>query len=245
MRRRIARKCHAAATVNTHANGSINLPGTLAVTYSGGDTVVALNGGSFGTCTGPATGCHMGSVTPNWNGGTTNCGTCHGYPPSVGTSHLDANRTGYTNNDTTFLARPRPVRDLPRGRREHDLSDGSDRVRDTAGQDAGRGCLCRREHARRRQRADERGGRRECPLHREHRTTTRRPGPATTPAVTATASNSTRRPARQLVELREFGIGTCDGCHGGGTVGTSANNYWPDSSDAAISRTRRNGTRCT
>ena len=33
-----------------------------------------------------------------------NCGSCHGYPPSGGTSHLDANRTGYTNNDTTFLA---------------------------------------------------------------------------------------------------------------------------------------------
>ena len=46
----------------------------------------------------------MGSVTPNWNGGTTNCSTCHGYPPSVGTNHLDGNRTGYTNNDTTFFA---------------------------------------------------------------------------------------------------------------------------------------------
>ena len=45
----------------------------------------------------------MGSVTPNWNGGTTNCSSCHGYPPSTGTNHLDANRTGYTNTDTTFL----------------------------------------------------------------------------------------------------------------------------------------------
>ena len=30
--------------------------GTLTVTYSGGDTAVALNGGTFGTCIGPATG---------------------------------------------------------------------------------------------------------------------------------------------------------------------------------------------
>ena len=28
-------QCHAAATVSTHANGSVNLPGTLAVTYAG------------------------------------------------------------------------------------------------------------------------------------------------------------------------------------------------------------------
>ena len=121
--------CHAAATLNTHANGSINLPGTLAVVYSGGNTVVAAGGGTFGTCTGPATGCHMGSVTPNWSGGTTNCSSCHGYPPTAGTSHLDANRTGYTNNDTTFLAAHSQCSTLPRHLRQHDLSDGADRVR--------------------------------------------------------------------------------------------------------------------
>ena len=89
--------------MSTHANGTVNLPGTLAVTYAG--NVQVSVGGSFSTCTGPTTGCHMGSVTPNWNGGTTNCGTCHGYPPSTGTNHLDANRTGYAaNTDTSFVA---------------------------------------------------------------------------------------------------------------------------------------------
>ena len=37
-----------------------------------------------------------------------------------------------------------------------------------------------------------------------------------------------------LVELREFGAGTCDGCHGGGTGGANANNYWPDGSNGNL-----------
>ena len=98
--------CHTAATANTHTNGSVTFGGAYTFTYTAASTVVATNGGSFSSCStwNPATGCHLGAATPVWNGQlAAGCTGCHGYPPSSGTNHLDANRTGYANNDTTFM----------------------------------------------------------------------------------------------------------------------------------------------
>ena len=199
---------------------------------------VALNGGTFGTCVGPATGCHMGSVTPNWNGGTTNCSTCHGYPPSVGTNHLDANRTGYANTDTTFLAAHgqcatchgvagntiyptaptgfgTPLDKTPTGDAYvigtmH--GDGSVQMNGAGGANAP---------------YTENAGYNQTTWACDN-------AGCHSNAVKFNASTSSA-----LVELREFGAGTCDGCHGGGTVGANASNYWPDDSTANAENTAK------
>ena len=65
--------CHAAATLATHTNGTVNLV-NLASTYSGA-TVVAVNGGTFGTCA--AGSCHNATANIAWNAAPASCSQCH------------------------------------------------------------------------------------------------------------------------------------------------------------------------
>ena len=79
-----------------------------------------------------------GRDTPVWNGAlASGCTGCHGYPPSSGTNHLDANRTGFSNTDTHVPRGAQPVLALPRHRRERPVR-GADRVRDAGRQDRSR-----------------------------------------------------------------------------------------------------------
>ena len=77
--------CHAAATVGTHANGSVTFSGSFAYTPAGADAV-AVNGGTFGTC--GVNFCHNNgqsgaTAAYTWSTAIPNCTECHGNTSST------------------------------------------------------------------------------------------------------------------------------------------------------------------
>jgi predicted CxxxxCH...CXXCH cytochrome family protein len=70
--------CHAAASANTHADGTVTLGGSRGIVYgAAADVVVQANGGTFGSCS--AGSCHNATAGTNiaWNLTQTNCNQCH------------------------------------------------------------------------------------------------------------------------------------------------------------------------
>ena len=218
--------------MNTHTNGSVTFGGAYTFTYTAASTVVATNGGSFSSCStwNPATGCHLGAATPAWNGQlAAGCVGCHGYPPSTGTNHLDANRTGYANNDTTFMGAHgqcaichgvagdnvaygtppagfgTPVDKIAVGGDAYVIGtnhgDGSVQMNGVSAPDNSQ--------------------------NTRYNETTWACDSAGCHASTVKFNSA----GTNTVQLREFGKGGCDTCHGGGSVVGSNKNYWPDDSN--------------
>jgi predicted CxxxxCH...CXXCH cytochrome family protein len=98
-------KCHPAGVTsytNAHSNGSVELrSGTIG--RSDGSDNGTWNSGAK-TCAN--VDCHFNATTPAWGSGTTNCGSCHQYPPTTqaGAVDHDANLTVAPATLANFLS---------------------------------------------------------------------------------------------------------------------------------------------